>query len=162
MSIFMKYEGIKGESSDQGYKDWIDIENWRWGTRRKITSNSSTQSDRESSNATITDLTISKHVDRSTPKLFVESCCGRGKEVKLHLTKTGTGSGADVYLEYTLKNSLICDYTVGGSAQDTKRPMEHITISFVELEVKYIPYDEDGAAKAAIAVGFDSATNIKK
>lgn len=40
--------------------------------------------------------------------------------------------------------------------------MEAISISFTDIEVKYIPYDEDGNAVAPISVGFDSATNIKK
>lgn len=162
MSIFMNYEGIKGEASDQRHKDWIDVETWRWGVDRQITSSTSTRGDRESSNATITDLHITKLMDKSSSKLFIESCCGIGKEVKLHLTKTGSGGGADVYMEYTLKNALISHYSVGGASQDTKRPTESITISFVEVEAKYIPYDEDGNAEAAIAVGFDTATNTKK
>jgi len=40
--------------------------------------------------------------------------------------------------------------------------MEAISVSFVEMEVKYTPYDEDGNQIAAIAVGFDTATNTKK
>jgi len=162
MSVFLNYEGIKGESSDSGHKDWIDVDSWEWGVERKITSSTSTQGDRESSNAVINNLNITKTMDSSSNRLFIESCCGTGKTVKLHLTKTGTGSGADVYMEYTLKNALISKYSVGGVAEDTDRPTEVIIISFVELEAKYIPYDEDGNAIAPDAVGFDTATNTKK
>lgn len=162
MSIFMNFEGIKGESSDKGHKDWMDIENIQWGVTRRITSNTSTQNDRESSNAEISSLVVSRHMDSATPNLFIESCCGTGKKVVVRLTKTGTGSGTDVYMEYTLKNALISDYRVQAANQDTKRPVENITISFVDLEVKYTPYDQDGNALAAIAVGFDTATNTKR
>ncbi|MBX2807124.1 MAG: type VI secretion system tube protein Hcp [Cellvibrionaceae bacterium] len=162
MSIFVNYEGIKGESSDSGHKDWMDVESITWGVGRNITSSTSTQGDRESSNAVISDLQITRLMDKATPKIFIESCCGTGKEVKIHLSKTGTGSGTDVYMEYTLKNALISNYQVAAKSQSNERPMETITISFVDVEVKYTPYDEDGNAEAAIAVGFDTATNVKR
>lgn len=162
MSVFVNYEGIKGESSDSGHKGWMDVEAVSWGVGRQITSNSSTQGDRESSNAVISDLHVTRYMDSSTPKLFIESCCGTGKEVKIHLTKTGTGSGSDVYMEYTLKNALISSYSVNAVGQDNNRPTETFTITFVDVEVKYTPYDEDGNAEAAIAVGFDTASNTKR
>lgn len=162
MSIFVNYEGINGESSDSGHSGWMDVESIAWGVGRQITSNSSTAGDRESSNAVISDLQIVRYMDTATPKVFIESCCGTGKTVKIHLSKTGTGSGSDVYMEYTLKNALISNYTVDASSQSNSRPTETITISFVDVEVKYTPYDEDGNAEAAIAVGFDTASNTKR
>ena len=162
MSIFVNYEGIKGESSDSGHKQWMDVESVNWGVGRQITSSTSTQGDRESSNAVISDLKLTRYMDSATPKVFIESCCGTGKNVVIHLTKTGTGSGTDVYMEYTLKNALISNYTVEAETQSNQRPKETITISFVDVEVKYTPYDEDGNAEAAIAVGFDTAANVKR
>ena len=38
---------------------------------------------------------------------------------------------------------------------------KHIDINFVDVEVKYTPYDEDGNVEAVIAVGFDTAANVK-
>jgi type VI secretion system secreted protein Hcp len=162
MSIFVDYSGIKGEASDPAHKQWMDVEKISWGVGRQITSNTSTQGDRESSNATISDLTLTRYMDSATPKIFIEACCGTGKDVVIHLTKTGTGSGTDVFMQYTLKNALISNYTVSAETQSNERPSESITISFVDVEVKYTPYDEDGNAEAAIAVGYDTATNTKR
>ena len=162
MSIFMNYTGIKGEATDDSHKDWLDVDQIQWGVRRNITSASSTKSDRESANAEITDLTLTRRMDKSTPSLFMEACCGKGKDVVIHLTKTGDGAGSDVFMEYTLKNALMSNYSVSAKSQDEDRPSESITISFVEMEVKYTPYDDDGNAEAAIAVGYDTATNTKR
>ena len=162
MSIFVNYEGIKGEASDAGHKEWMDVQSISWGVGRQITSSTSTAGDRESSNAVISDLQITRLMDSATPKIFIESCCGTGKTVVIDLTKTGTGSGTDTYMQYTLKNALISNYTVDASSQSSDRPTETITISFVDVEVKYTPYDEDGNAEAAIAVGFDTASNTKR
>lgn len=162
MSIFLNYEGIKGESSDSNHKDWIDISDWKFDVKRAITSATSTKGDRESSNAEIGDLILSKYTDSATPKIFIESCCGTGKNATLHLTKTGAGSGADVYMEINLKNALISQYSVAGNDKSAKRPQELIGISFVDIEIKYTQYDEDGNAMSPVAVGFDTASNIKR
>ncbi len=64
-------------------------------------------------------------------------------------------------MEFVLKNALITKLDLGGTDQSAARPLEAISISFVDAEVKYIPYDEDGIAIAPIAVGFNTATNMK-
>ncbi len=162
MSTFLQFEGIQGETSDSNHKGWIDLLTWQWGVGRNITSNTSTQGDRESTNATISDLTITRRMDKATPQLFIEACCGDGKTVRLVHTKTGAGNGADTFIEYTLKNALISRYNVTAINNAASRPREEITISFVDIEVKYTPYDEDGHAQAPIALGFNTASNTKK
>ncbi|MGK0442594.1 MAG: type VI secretion system secreted protein Hcp [Pseudohongiellaceae bacterium] len=74
MSIFVNYDGVKGESTDSGHKAWMDVEVITWGVGRQINSSTSTGGDRESSNAIISDLQITRNMDSATPKLFIESC----------------------------------------------------------------------------------------
>lgn len=162
MSAFLYYEGIQGEVSDVGFQNWIDISEWSWGVGRSISSHTSTQGDRESANATIRDLNITRFMDKATAKLFIESCCGTGKTAKIVQTKTGTGNGADVFVEYTFHNALISHYSVRALNNAVARPREEMILSFVDTEVKYIPYDENGIAEAPIAVGFNTATNTKR
>lgn len=162
MSIFVNFDGIKGESSDPAHKEWMDVLTCNYDITRAITSETSTRGDRESSNAKIQDLVITKYTDSATPKTFLESCCGTGKDVTIHFTKSGNGGGADIYLELSLKNALISGYSFSGKTQSVNRPHETITLSFVEMEIKYTPYDEDGNALAPLSVGFDTATNTKK
>lgn len=105
MSIFMNYQGITGESADSNHPGWMDIQKVQWGVGRQISSATSTQGDRESANAEITRLYVTRYMDSATPKLFLESCCGKGKNVILHMTKTGVGDAALTYMEYTLKHA---------------------------------------------------------
>jgi type VI secretion system secreted protein Hcp len=158
----MDYEGIRGQAADKNNRGLIDIEDLAWNVSRKITSSTSTHNDRESANAVIGDLTLTRRMDSTSPYLFIESCCGKGRTVTIRLTKTGAGTGGDVFMEYTLKNALLKDYRVKAMSQSNLRPMELLKISFVDLEVKYTPYDEDGNAMAPIAVGFNTATNEKR
>lgn len=159
MSIHLFVDGIQGESSDVNHVGWMDVQSIRWGTRRRITSNTSTRNDRESANAEISDLLIVRHMDSATPRLVIEACCGRGKTVKVRLTKTGAGQGADVYSEYTLSNALVSSYSVRARGKSSARPVEVLTFSFTRMEMRYLPYDQNGLASAPIAKGFDTSTN---
>lgn len=91
MSIFLQIKGIQGKTSDTNYKNWLDIIGYQWGVQRHITSNTSTQKDRESSNASIKDLTLTRFMDQAAPKLFIEACCGRGKAITLSANQNRLG-----------------------------------------------------------------------
>jgi len=161
MSIIVRFPNIVGECSDKNFQGCVDANLIKWGSSRAISSNTSTRGDRESSNASITDLTLYKFMDKATAALFLTACCGTGQDIEIYLTKTGTGQGADVYMVYTLKNAIISHYSVQASGKKTGRPSEKIVISFVGLQIRYTPYDENGNMSAPIAVGFDTSTNTK-
>jgi len=80
MNIFMLLEGIRGESSDNVHKEWIDVESIEWRVGRQITSRTPTRGDRESSNPEFSELLFFKYMDIATPYIFLESCCGRAKK----------------------------------------------------------------------------------
>ncbi|MGH1439637.1 MAG: Hcp family type VI secretion system effector [Cellvibrionaceae bacterium] len=158
MSIFLQHPNIKGETSDKNHKGCIDILDVQFGINRHITSASSTRGDRESSNAVISDLTFKKLMDKSTPYLFIETCCGTGKTLKFLMTKTGAGDGADVFMEYTLENALFSHMKTDHNGL---RAIEKINISFTKMSMKYVSYDENGHLETPQVVGFDTATNTK-
>lgn len=160
-SIFLEHPTIKGWTSDKNHQGCIDIEDIRWGVNRQITSSTSTRGDRESSNAVISDLSLTKWMDKTSPYLFMETCCGTGKTIKIIMTKTGAGDGADVFLEYTLENALFSKMEVQAIRASNIRPAEEYRISFTSMSVKYIQYDENGNILAPEAVGFNTTTNTK-
>ncbi|MGH1441278.1 MAG: Hcp family type VI secretion system effector [Cellvibrionaceae bacterium] len=160
MSIFLLHPDITGESSDSFHKGWMDVESIEWRIGRKITSRPSTRGDRESSNPEYSELLLFKRMDSATPKIFIESCCGRGKMIIIECAKTGAGNGSDVYMQYRLENAIISHYRVSAKAKRGKRPLEAIKISFKRLDQRYIPYSEDNVAQAPIAVGYDAARNM--
>ncbi|MBI3897105.1 MAG: type VI secretion system tube protein Hcp [Gammaproteobacteria bacterium] len=153
--------GIKGNVADKLRAGWLEIQSIQYDVHREITSSSSTQFDRESINAAMGDLRVTRFMDSATPSLFLESCCGRGQTIIAHLTKTGQGTGAQSYAEIIFKHALICRYTTGGHYKYTRRPLEMISFSFTAMEFKYQPFDDDGLALSPMAVGFDTATNTK-
>lgn len=167
MSIHWNLPGVTGESSDRRHVGWIDVIDLSWGTKRRIGSSTSTRRDRESANAEISDLTLTKFVDASTPALFLESCCGTGKIHQIALTQSGHGTGATEFGRYELHHAMISSYRVEHMALRrsthvrTPRPVERITLSFVSLELTYVEHDDDGLPVTPVTVGFDASTNAR-
>ncbi|MCC5809504.1 MAG: type VI secretion system tube protein Hcp [Ectothiorhodospiraceae bacterium] len=160
MSIFMNLEDVLGDASDAGHQGWLDVIHIQWGTKRMVTSASSTRGDRESSNAVVSDLEIIRRTDRASPQLFLEACCGLGRRLVIDVGKTGSGSGTEPFVRYTMSNALIKEYRVGAAARDQERAIEVLVVSFTRLELRYVAYDENGRALSPVSVGFDASTNV--
>ena len=94
-SMFIKLDGIDGESEDDDHEKWIDILSWSWG----MSQSASTHIGGGGSNAqaSVQDVSFVKWVDKSTPGLM--HCCLSGKHIakaELHCTKSGGDKWEDL------------------------------------------------------------------
>lgn len=154
MAIYVKYEGIDGEATHENHKKWLDVNSLQFGVGRAISTPSGSAANREASEPSVSNVTLSKLMDSASPKLFTESCTGAaGKKVEIHLVSTG--SPGNTYVEYTLHNALISGYSVSTGGD---RPSESVSISFTKLEYKFIPYDDKNKAGTPVSVSYDLAT----
>ena len=154
MAIYIKYEGIDGEATHENHKKWLDIQSIQWGVGRAISTPSGSTSNREASEPSVSEVTITKLMDSSSPKFFTEACTGAvGKKVEIHLVTTG--SPGNTYASYILTEALVSSYSMSSGGD---RPSESISISFTKMEYKFIPYDNANKAGSPIAVSYDLAT----
>ncbi len=154
MAIYVKYEGIDGEATHDKHKKWLDVSSIQWGVGRAISTPAGSTANREASEPSVSEVTITKMMDCSSPKFFTESCVGAvGKKVEIHLVTTG--SPGNTYAEYTLTNALVSAYSMSSGGD---RPQESISISFTKMEYKFIPYDDKNKAGTPITVSYDIST----
>jgi type VI secretion system secreted protein Hcp len=157
MGIYMDFDGIKGEATQQDHKKWIDVLSLSWGAGRAVSTTTGSTSNREASEPHLSDVSIVKLFDESSTALFVNSCTGNeGKTVKIDLTTTGSPS--NTYCTYTLSNALISSYQVSTSGD---RPTESVSISFTKLEFKFTPYDDKNKPMGSKVVSYDLSTTKK-
>ncbi len=64
---FLKIEGIKGESTDDKHKDWIEILSYSWGVSQMASASASTSGGGTSQRADFQDISIVKTLDSSSP-----------------------------------------------------------------------------------------------
>ncbi|NYZ17600.1 type VI secretion system tube protein Hcp [Azospirillum sp. RWY-5-1] len=154
MAIYVKYEGIDGEATHQEHKKWLDVGSLQWGVGRAISTPSGSTANREASEPSVSEVTITKLMDSSSPKFFTEACTGAiGKTVKIDLVTTG--SPGTTYATYTLTNALVSAYSMSSGGD---RPSESISISFTKLEFKFTPYDDKNKAGTPTTVSYDIST----
>src|SRR5215475_12372948 len=104
---------IKGTSKVASHTDWIEVGSVQMGVGRAI-STVSGSADRDTSNPSFSELTLSKPTDIASPELFMQAVCGKSLGLaEVHFLQTG---GADkkeqVYLKIDLTDPIISSYSV--------------------------------------------------
>src|SRR5690242_12923902 len=122
MAIYVKYEGLEGDATHKGHEKWFDVQSLHFGVSRGVSTPTGSAANREASQAAVTEISISRTLDASSPKIFTEAATGKtGKKVVIELVTTG--DPGDVYMVYTLTNTLISGYHVSSGGD---RPSESI------------------------------------
>ncbi len=149
--MFLKLDGVTGETSDTDHKGEIEVVSWRWGMGTAVGGGTG---DRAGSAPSISELEITKHVDRSSVTLM--SFLASNREVaKAQLTARKAGGAAHEYLKIELENVLVTALN-----HETKGPeiAETITLNFTRFRVTYTPQGATGAAGGgAVTFQYDIA-----
>ncbi len=77
MPIYMKYGNIKGAVTTDGFKDWIECQSFSWGVGRAIGTAARGAYSREHSEPSLSEISVTKLGDVSSPKLFLDAVAGK-------------------------------------------------------------------------------------
>lgn len=153
--IFMKINGIDGESMDSAHKNEIEVLSWTWQILQE--SNMHQGSGGGSGKATVKDLTFVHSVDRSSPNLM--KFCLTGKhipEAKLVVRKSG-GNPLE-YLKITMTDVLITNVQPAGAASE-ESIKETVSLSFAKVKHEYTVQNQQGGSGGAVTAGYDIKLN---
>lgn len=141
MPIYMEFEGIEGNVTMDGYAKQIELQDYSWGVGRGISMITGRTTNREVSSPSISEVTVSKVMDKATPLLIQESVIGnKGKKVVIHLVRTGADAEEE-FMTFTLHDCLISSYSVGGSGEGES--VETLSLSFTGIETAYSESGKD-------------------
>ena len=147
--MFIKFDGIDGESKDNAHRDWIDLLSFQFGISRP-SSVTRVSSMYNSYYVTTNDISIVKYVDKSSPKLLDALTSGTMiGMVQLDFTRVGAGGGSVTYLVYELQDVQITSYHVSMSSGDPL-PVEEISFNYGKITVTYTEIDEMGQAEGDV------------
>ncbi|WP_322015176.1 type VI secretion system tube protein Hcp [Paraburkholderia sp. J12] len=154
--IFLKINGIDGESADSTHKDEVDVLSWSWAVSQQ--SNMHLGSGGGAGRATVSDLTFEHYVDRATPNLT--QYCLTGKhidEAKLVVRKAG-GNPLE-YIKFTMSDVLVTSVSPSGVSDSESRPREVVTLSFAKMKQEYVVQNAQGGSGGAVTATFDVKKN---
>jgi type VI secretion system secreted protein Hcp len=152
MAIYMNYQGIKGSSTATGYSDLIVLNSFQFGAGRAITAAHSAGAAREASAPQVSEITVTKSMDKASPKLFAETVTGGLQNgVDIHFTTT-TANKVTEFLVYKLANVGLSGYSVSVGADGI--PSESLSLNFTKIEMRFTGTGLDASGSPATA-GYD-------
>jgi type VI secretion system secreted protein Hcp len=158
VDMFLKVDGVTGESMDDAHGEEIDVLAWSWGMSNSGTAHSGGGAGAGKVN--VQDVTVTKYIDKSSTDLMLFCCNGKHiPECKLTVRKAG--EEALEYLVITMNECMITSIGTGGSGGED-RLTEHIAINFGEVNVEYKPQTKEGSGGPACTMGWKIAANVKK
>ena len=156
--MFLKVEGVAGESIDAMHKGECDVLAWSWGM-----SNSSTVSGggTGAGKVSIQDIAITKYVDKATPALML--ACAKGTHyprATLFLRKAGSQDPKQHFMVVTMEDVIVTSLSTGGSGGED-RLTENISLNFGKVTVDYWEQKADGTYVKATPFTWNIVTNTQ-
>ena len=131
--IFLKIDGVKGESVVKGHKDEIEVLSWSWG---QSTGTGRTAKGKQAASC-IQDLHFMKEVDASSPTLIMNGVVGEvAPTAVLMLTKASGEGQVQEFLKLTMKNVTVVSFQISGS-DGADLPMESVSLHFESIQGEY-------------------------
>jgi type VI secretion system secreted protein Hcp len=158
IDVYLQIDGIKGESSDDGHKGWIECQSVNWSLHQPKSATASTAGGHTAGRVDLSDISIHKTADLASPILAQH--CATGKTIpkaKLEFMRAD-GNGKPVkYYEVELENVIVAHVAQGVNGGDVMT--EDIGLKFSRVKWKYVQQKISGGASGQTAGGWDSATN---
>lgn len=158
VDMFLKLDGIKGESHDHKHKDEIHIESFSWGMAQ--TGSFGAAGGGGSGKVNVHDITVMKYVDKSSPILMLH--CANGKHIKeATVTFRKAGEKPLEYLKIKLTDLLVSSIQESG-AGESDLLTESLSLNFAKVNVEYQEQSATGgAAGGPVLFGWDVKKNEK-
>jgi len=148
IDMFLKIDGIDGESTDAGHPDEIDVLKWSWG----MSQSGPISGGGGSGKVNIQDMSITKSTDSTTSDLMQSCCTGNNiGKVTLQMCTTISVGGAPplCYFTIEMEKVFISSMSIGGSSEDEVLT-ETLTFNFDKVNFTYIPHDPNTGMQTGV------------
>ena len=160
IDVYLQIDGIKGESTDNTHKDWIEVSSVNFGVLQPRSATASSAGGMTAERCEHEDIAISKLADLSTPLLLEQ--CSMGKTIpkaKFDFMRADSDGKRVTYFNIELENVLIS--SVSPSVAEGNIMTENVTIKYAKVKWKYVQQKISGGTGGNTAGGWDLMKNIK-
>jgi type VI secretion system secreted protein Hcp len=167
VDYFLKIDGVEGESPDQQYPGWIQLQAWQWAEENA--GRWGFGSGGGAGKVEMKDFEFRMVSNKASPKLFL--LCATGEHVtQAKLVCRKSGKGQQDFIAVTFSNCLVSAFrTVGNmpsgfgdmEGADIVLPTDVIRLNFARIEMEYKEQKNDGTMGAVIKAGYDLKLNTR-
>ncbi len=146
-AVFLKFEGVDGESSDANHDKWIDVLSIDWGMHKPT---NATGQSRRRGGVIVEDMRFTTNFNLASPALMRALAIGQSlPSAEIHFVQTEDDRQTEddqkthVHnLMYRLTNVQITGYE--SSVGEDGLPVESFSFNFEEVVVDYLTPDGEG------------------
>jgi type VI secretion system secreted protein Hcp len=158
IDVYLHIDGIKGESTDDRHKDWIECKSVSWAVEQPRSATSSTGGGHTAERCEHRDVVITKLADLASPILLQTCSAGRTiPKAKLEFMRADAQGERVKYFEIELDNVLIG--AVSPSVGEGDILTEEVGFKFSKVRWKYTQQRVSGGMGGNTSGGWDLATN---
>jgi len=156
VDIFLKIEGIKGESKDDQYKEQIEVQSYSFGLTQAGTF--AFGGGGGAGKAQFQDISFAARVSKASPMLFLK--CANGQHLPgATLSARKAGERPLEFLQIKLNDVIITSYQNGGSSGSDSLPVDQFSINYAKIEFAYTEQKDDGSAGEVTRAAWDVKAN---
>jgi type VI secretion system secreted protein Hcp len=139
--ILLNFETqIKGDSVVEAHDSWITCDSVQFGVGRSI-SMSGGGKDREVSNPSFSEVTMSKSTDISSADIYYQAVQGKSLgKAEIHFIQTGGTDSSQVFLKVELTDAIVSSYSASSGGD---RPSESFSLNFTKISYQYDAFTGD-------------------
>ena len=154
MYIEFQEPKIIGDATDERHKDAIEMLSWSHGFSQATSPTRASGGAGTVEQASHQNFSFTKYTDCSTDDLLKQ--CWTGNQFTkaiVHIYRSSGDNKATKYLEITMEEVVIANFSVSGGAGDM--PVENVSLDYGKVSYKYTPLKKDGTAGGAEPVSHD-------
>jgi type VI secretion system secreted protein Hcp len=153
VDLFLKIDGVQGESQDSKHKGEIELESFSWGDAQV----SAQRDGGGAGRAAFKDFQFVMRVNKASPQLFLASASGQHLKMAVLTARRAGGAGAE-FLTFKFTDLLVSSYQTEGSAEQPFL-VDQVAFNFGRIDVEYRPQKPDGTLDVPIKASWDVKSN---
>ena len=159
VDMFLKIDGIPGESTDAKFQKEIVLESFSWGETNAAAH--SAAGGGGAGKVSMQDFHFTARVSIASPKLML--ACASGQHIKdavMNVRRAGEQKeGNAAFLTYSFQGVVITSVQEAGDTADI--PLDSVSFAFQKIDVMYKPQTPAGGVGEAVDFAWDLAANKK-
>ena len=159
VDMFLKIEGVDGESTDSAHDKWIEILSYSHGVSQPSSGAISSGGARSAERCDHQDFSVVKTLDKASPKLAL--MCSNGQHIpEVILVLCRDDGDKAQYMEYKMSDVIVTSVNYHCSKSVDERPIEEVTFNYAKIEWTYTELDPvSGKAKGDVTSYWDVVLN---
>lgn len=137
VDMFLKVDGIKGESADIRHRDEIDVLSWSWGVAAR-------EEARAGKRGCVRDISLTKLVDKATPPLVGAAALGTLIPRAVLTVRKLTAAPSGLEFLVVEMNQVLVTSVQQAASSGSDQVFEQFTLKAETILVTYRPQNADG------------------